>query len=730
MDESLRHVNPNPTTKANFLSQTFFCWLNPLFKKGYKRSLEDTDLYNVCPEDASDYLGEKLKTEWDKQLERQERGKEPSLLRALAATFGLQYMLLGIVVFLEEGTKVVQPLLLGGLIRYFTPNSTTTRAEAWGYASGVSLCAIVLAVVHHPYFFCVQRIGMRMRIACCSLMYKKCLRLSNKALNESSVGQIVNLMSNDVNRFDQAVIFLHFLWVGPLQALAVLIILWYELGPSVLAGFLVLVLLIPVQGFMGKLFSKLRQKTAVHTDERVKVMNEIISGMRVIKMYCWEKPFGQLVEKIRGLEIAQLRDTRRAQSTILVPYFIASKLALMLVFTSLTVSGADGRMNAHAVFLTMGLLQALRLSCTLFIPFAFQHMAEVRIVYRRLQVTLKLCVTVSSILCLHIIFSRPYPPFSALQKIRSEIKHVKVARLLQGAFFLPHFIVIASCMLATFGTLLIVQSLFGSTEDASEAAAGGDGSFESPMSPRRVFLAYGLFGALRIPLTIFIPFTVQYIAEIWVVGFRVEGILDGNIFPMFHAKTGSILPSRIPYVFTLRQGEYYPLDNKNKIIHLIKDPIRLYSKSAKKATVYFYLESSTSLRKDSKRSEIKHVKVARLLQGAFYVPLFILIASCMLATFGTLLIVQSLFRSTEDASEAAASGDGSLESPMSPRRVFLAYGLFSALRVPITLFIPFSVQYIAEMWVVGFRIEVRRSLKLIEVYGGKKRPLFDLLFTF
>ena len=68
---------------------------------------------------------------------------------------------------------MLQPLLLGGLIRYFTPNSQVTEMEAYLYAMGVSLCAILIAVAHHPYFFGVTRMGMQMRVACCSLMYKK-----------------------------------------------------------------------------------------------------------------------------------------------------------------------------------------------------------------------------------------------------------------------------------------------------------------------------------------------------------------------------------------------------------------------------------------------------------------------------------------------------------------------------------------------------------------------------
>ena len=42
-----------------------------------------------------------------------------------------------------------------------------------------------------------------------------------------------------------------------------------------------------------------RRKVAIQTDERVKIMNEVLAGMRVIKMYCWEKPFIELIKRIR-----------------------------------------------------------------------------------------------------------------------------------------------------------------------------------------------------------------------------------------------------------------------------------------------------------------------------------------------------------------------------------------------------------------------------------------------
>ena len=143
-------------------------------------------------------------------------------------------------------------------------------------------------------------------------------------MGQTTIGQMVNIMSNDVNRFDMSVLFLHYLWVGPLQALITTVILMFVIGPSCLVGLAILILFAPLQstynytisvwaesyhlkeilliyyaGWLGNVFSRLRSKTAKRTDERIRSMNEIISGMRLIKMYTWETPFYKLIELYR-----------------------------------------------------------------------------------------------------------------------------------------------------------------------------------------------------------------------------------------------------------------------------------------------------------------------------------------------------------------------------------------------------------------------------------------------
>jgi len=52
-------------------------------------------------------------------------------------------------------------------------------------------------------------------------------------------------------------------------------------------------------GLAGSRSTTLRKKMAVLTDDRAKLMGEVIGAMRVIKMYAWEKPFAGLVHRLR-----------------------------------------------------------------------------------------------------------------------------------------------------------------------------------------------------------------------------------------------------------------------------------------------------------------------------------------------------------------------------------------------------------------------------------------------
>lgn len=86
------------------------------------------------------------------------------------------------------------------------------------WLSSILVATVFLACVayHHSYVR-LMMLGARMRIACCSAIYRKTLRLSKKTTNEITGGYVVNLLSNDVNRLDYSLIFAHFIWILPFQ---------------------------------------------------------------------------------------------------------------------------------------------------------------------------------------------------------------------------------------------------------------------------------------------------------------------------------------------------------------------------------------------------------------------------------------------------------------------------------------------------------------------------------
>uniref|UniRef100_A0A8B9M4I2 Multidrug resistance-associated protein 4 n=1 Tax=Accipiter nisus TaxID=211598 RepID=A0A8B9M4I2_9AVES len=345
------------------------------------------DMYKVLPEDSSEKLGEELQWYWDKEVQKaKKRGKPPHLTKAIILCYWKSYLVFGIFTMIEETLKIIQPIFLGKIINYFENYDSSDEVAlnfAYCYAAALSVCTLILAIMHHLYFYHVQRAGMKLRVAMCHMIYRKALRLSNVAMAKTTTGQIVNLLSNDVNKFDQVTIFLHFLWAGPIQAVAVTVLLWMEIGPSCLAGMAVLIILLPVQTCIGRLFSSLRSKTAALTDVRIRTMNEVISGMKIIKMYAWEKSFAELVNGLRRKEIAMIMKSSYLRGLNLASFFVASKITVFMTFMAYVLLG--NVISASRVFVAVSLYGAVRLTVTLFFPSAIERVSEAVVSIRRIK---------------------------------------------------------------------------------------------------------------------------------------------------------------------------------------------------------------------------------------------------------------------------------------------------------------------------------------------------------
>lgn len=115
-------------------------------------------------------------------------------------------------------------------------------------------------------------------------------------------------MSNDVNRFDTAITFVHFIWILPIQSAVVVYLIWQQAQwVAIISVTCILLQTFPIHILQGHYSSLFRKKVTLLTDQRIKMINEIIEGIQVIKMFAWEIPFRKIVSEVRNKEIQQIR---------------------------------------------------------------------------------------------------------------------------------------------------------------------------------------------------------------------------------------------------------------------------------------------------------------------------------------------------------------------------------------------------------------------------------------
>ncbi|XP_025101783.1 LOW QUALITY PROTEIN: multidrug resistance-associated protein 1-like [Pomacea canaliculata] len=148
---------------------------------------------------------------------------------------------------------------------------------------------------------------MKIKAALTAAVYRKSLTMNNEARRGSLAGSIVNLMAVDCQRIQDVATNFWIVLSAPLQIGVAFYMLNETLGVSFVAGVAVIVALIPVNARISVLARRAQADQLIVKDERVKLMNEILSGIKVLKMYAWEHSFEEKIKELREKEVKLLR---------------------------------------------------------------------------------------------------------------------------------------------------------------------------------------------------------------------------------------------------------------------------------------------------------------------------------------------------------------------------------------------------------------------------------------
>ncbi|KAL2082928.1 hypothetical protein ACEWY4_020701 [Coilia grayii] len=440
--EAEKVAKKNPEAGAACLSRITFNWFNSMVFKGYKTPLVQEDLWDLNKKDATrhisdmfesvmmDELGkarqrfqkqlrkrkakqkddphqnglargvsqdvlvmeeqggskdEKKKKEKEKEKEKEDETLHPNSWLIPSISKAFKWMLIESAFFklLYDLLAFVSPQLLKLMIT-FTQDTSIYAWKGYVYATLLLLVAVVQSVFLQQYFQRCFVLGMKVRTALMAAVYRKALIVSNDTRQESTVGETVNLMSADAQRFNDITNFIHLLWSCPLQIILSIFFLWQELGPSVLAGLGVMILMAPINVLLATKSRNFQAENMKLKDKRMKIMNEILNGMKILKLYAWEPSFEAQILAIRELELKLMKKIAYFSSISTFIFSAAPAIVSLATFAVFVSVSPNNILDAEKAFTSISLFNILRFPLAM-LPMLIGAMVQIAVSKKRLE---------------------------------------------------------------------------------------------------------------------------------------------------------------------------------------------------------------------------------------------------------------------------------------------------------------------------------------------------------
>lgn len=395
------------------------------------------------PDRAVDVLAAKLRTSFHTRVAR---GDAYPLLWAIHETFHLEFWIGGLCALTASIVQVIAPFTLRYLISFaanaYSAQKRGISGPPIGHGVGLVFAITIMQAVQsmttNHFIYRGQLVGAQTRGVLITLVFEKAMRISARAKAGGRAiangkhppqvdgdnpglaangppaqktwlkglyrrrlptaagtakgvsghgtgwanGRIVNLMSIDTYRIDQASGMFHLIWCSPISIAITLVLLLINLSYSALAGFALLVIGLPLlTKTLKKLFAR-RQAINKITDQRVSLTMEILQAVRFVKYFGWESSFLERINGIRKREIRSIKVLLSIRNAINAVSMSLPIFASMLSF--ITYSLSKHVLNPAPIFSSLALFNSLRMPLNL-LPTVIGQVVDAWASMKRLQ---------------------------------------------------------------------------------------------------------------------------------------------------------------------------------------------------------------------------------------------------------------------------------------------------------------------------------------------------------
>eukprot|EP00472_Partenskyella_glossopodia_P010875 CAMPEP_0197538404 /NCGR_PEP_ID=MMETSP1318-20131121/59626_1 /TAXON_ID=552666 /ORGANISM="Partenskyella glossopodia, Strain RCC365" /LENGTH=1460 /DNA_ID=CAMNT_0043096805 /DNA_START=205 /DNA_END=4587 /DNA_ORIENTATION=+ len=346
-------------------SMFFFNFLSGIVSKAHQKYLMITDLEPLGDADRSGKIIAKFDRIWEEQR-RAAKLPEPregnGAYAMMHLFFSLQPGTWMFSIFLEclaRGSLFLTPFILDFIIRFL--EGKDEQGTWYGIVLSLCLggCLIFSGLCENRMQALLVKVTFNMQASIMGSVYHKYFRLSPDSIAATGTGKILNMIGEDTQRIFQLMPIIHFLWSAPLQILVVIVLLLLLVGwaPTLAAAGVLLVVVISMY-YSNEAMQKLEKKRAGKMDERVKLISEAVKGMKAVKLYAWEEPMCESIDKVRKVELLRILQIYLLRAINVALFNMAPVMVSLVIFIVFVEQG--GELDPALVFGAIALVNLLR----------------------------------------------------------------------------------------------------------------------------------------------------------------------------------------------------------------------------------------------------------------------------------------------------------------------------------------------------------------------------------